>query len=283
MSRRPVRAYRRRSRPYFDSIGADPAGQLGRVMLATRLHPLFAIDPEWAREQLVARLSRTRSGEAATLWAAYGWSPRVGPNLLRAFKEPFLEVLCDSTTVGRTERKLTGLFMAICLDLPSELTAQEIHRVVDSMSEDALETTLDSLKNRLRGEGEERARIWHEKAYPWLQTYWPRSAARNTAGTSLAMLRLLAECGDAFPDAVAWSLLYLRPLIGHGLFGLGRNEHVAQHPDSMLDILDRVVVEEDLPVHQRSPLLEILNQLGVAKPALRQDTRFHRLYRIANN
>ena len=82
---------------------------------------------------------------------------------------------------------------------------------------------------------------------------------------------------------VAWSLLYLRPLIGHGLFELGRNEHVAQHPDSMLDILDRVVVEEDLPVHQRSPLLEILNQLGDAKPALRQDTRFHRLYRIANN
>ena len=188
-------------RPYFDSIGTDPAGQLGRVMLATRLHPLFAIDPEWAREHLVARLGRTRSGEAATLWAAYGWSPRVGPNLLRAFKEPFLEVLCDGTTVGRTERKLTGLFMAICLDLPSELTAQEIHRVVDSMSEDALETTLDSLKNRLRGEREERARIWHEKAHPWLQTYWPRSAARNTAGTSLAMLQLLAECGDSFPDA----------------------------------------------------------------------------------
>ena len=269
-------------RPYFDSIGTDPAGRLGRVMLATNLHPLFAIDPEWTREHLVARLSRARSEEANSLWDGYGSSPRVGPNLLKAFKEPFLEMLCNGLEASRRERNLTGLFMAICLDAPSELAAEEIHRVVDSVSEDALQTTLDSLKNRLRGEGEERARIWREKVRPWLETYWPRSAARNTAGTSLAMLQLLVECGDAFPDAVAWSLPYLRPLVGHGLFGLGGNQHVGQHPESMLELLDTVIVEEDLPVHQKSPLLKILNQLGAAKPALKEDSRFQRLYRLAH-
>ena len=270
-------------RPYFNRIGADPEGHLGRVMLATRLYDLFAIDPEWTREHLIARLSSAHSEEAATLWDAYGWSQHVGPDLLRAFKEPFLEMLCDSASLGRRKRNLAGLFMTSCLDVPSELTAQEIRRVVESMDDDALKTTLNSLKNRLRGEAEDRARIWHEKVHPWLQTYWPRLAARNTAETSSAMLQLLVECGDAFPDAVAWSLPYLRSLVEHGLFGLGRTEHVAQHPDSMLGLLDRVIVEEDLPAHQRKPLLEILNQLGVAKPALKEDTRFHRLYQIANS
>ena len=32
--------------PYFDAIGEEPGGHLGRVMLATRLHYLFAVDPD---------------------------------------------------------------------------------------------------------------------------------------------------------------------------------------------------------------------------------------------
>ena len=267
--------------PYFDAIGLEPDGQLGRVMLATRLYHLFAIDPGWVREHLIARLDPGRSEESAALWSAYGWSPNVGPDLLRAFKQQFLEMLCDGPAVGRREGNLTGLFMSICFEAPGELTAEEIHRVVGSMSEEAMKTALLCLGNRLRGDGEERARIWREKAHGWLREYWPRQAARNTAGTSLSMLQLLVECGDAFPDAVAWSLPYLRPLDGHGLYRLGRNEHVTQHPDSMLDLLDRVTVEDVLPDHQRYSLHEVLNELRVARPALRADDRFQRLFQLA--
>ena len=267
--------------PYFDAIGVDPDGQLGRVMLATRLYHLFAIDPDWVREHLIARLSPERSEESAALWSAYGWSPHVGPDLLQAFRDPFLEMLYDGRAVGRREGNLTGLFMSICLDASGELTAEEIRRVVRSMSQEALSTTLVCLGNRLRGDGEERARIWHEKAQAWLQEYWPREAARNTAGTSLTMLGLLVECGDAFPDAVVWSLPHLRPLNEHGLHRLGRSEHVGRHPDSMLAVLDRVTVEDVLPDYQKYSLHETLNGLRDAKPALRADGKFQRLYRVA--
>ena len=89
-------------RPYFDAIGEDPEGHLGRVMLATRLYYLFAIDPGWATQHLIARLSPGQSQEAANLWSAYGWSPRLGPDLLGAFKEHFLK-FCETrgwTTEG---------------------------------------------------------------------------------------------------------------------------------------------------------------------------------------
>ena len=268
-------------RLYFDAIGSDADGQLGRVMLATRLHRLFAVDPDWSREHLISRLGSTSSEEAGPLWSAYGWSSSVGPDLLQAFKEPFLEILCDDPDLGRSKGKLTALFMTICLEAPDELTVEEVERVVGSMSEDALKTTVMSLKNRLRGSEDDRAQIWRDKIAPWLREYWPRLADRNTAGTSLGMLQMLMECGDAFPDAVAWSLPYLRPVEGHGLLQVGRNVHVGRHPDAMIDVLDRVSVEDVLPAHQRHFLREALDELGAAKPALRGDARFQRLYRLA--
>ncbi len=248
-------------RPYFDAIGGDPDGRLGRVMLATRLHQLFAIDPDWAREHLIARLDPRCWGAAGPLWSAYSWSRSVGPDLLQAFKEPFLEVLSGDRDMGRSRGKLTGLFMTICLEAPNELTAEEIRRVVGAMSEDALRTAVMSPSNRLRGSEDERARIWREKIAPWLQEYWPRRADKNTTEISLAMLQLLVECGDAFPDVEAWSLRYLRPVEGHGLHRLGRNPQGGRHPDAMLDVLDEVCVDNILPVHQRHTLREILDEL----------------------
>ena len=268
-------------RPYFDAIASDPDGQLGRVMLASRLYYLFAIDRNWAVEHMIPRLRPQDSEEAGNLWSAYAWSPTVGPDFLAAIKESFFEVLRDDEEAGRRSRNLTSLFMTICLEAPHELTAQEIHSVVGSISENSLKSVLSSLKNRLRGEPAERAQIWHTRVLPWLQEYWPAAAVRNTARTSEAMLDMLAECGDAFMDAADWSLNFLRPVEGHSLYRLGENGHAEQHPDRMLSILERVVDAAVLPVYQRAPLHGILDVLTAANPDLTADPRFQRLYRIA--
>ena len=181
-------------------------------MLATRLHYLFAVHPDWATEHVIARLSPDRSQEAASLWSAYGWSPSVGPDLLRAFKGPFLEILRSEGPEYRKLGNLRSLFMTVCLEAPEELSEQEIRGVVDALPESGLKTVLRSLKRRLTGEAAERERIWREKVHPWLGEYWPQAAVRNTAGTSEAILELLAQCGAAFAQAAHWSLEYLRPL-----------------------------------------------------------------------
>lgn len=268
-------------RPYFDAIGGDPDGLLGRVMLATRLHYLFAVDPQWVEKHLIPRLIPQSSEEAGDLWSAYGWSPTVGPDLLQAFKDSFLEVLRDGEGGGHKRRNLTRLFMTVCLNAPGELTKEEIHGVVEAMSERALSTVLASLKRRLKGNPAEQARIWQDTLQPWLGAYWPRAEVRNTAGTSVAMLDLLAECGDAFSDATEWALHYLRPLDRHGLYRLGENGHAEQNPDSMLSVLDRVTVADILPVHERHTLHKILDELRAAKSDLAADTRFQRLYQLA--
>ena len=270
-------------RQHLDRINADPYGHLGRTMLATRLHNLFAIDPDWVREHLIPRLSLGRcSEEAKDLWSAYGWSPRVGPGLLAAFKDSFLEILYHQDKDERSTRSLTSLFISICLELPGRLSAQEIHRVVQSMSEEALKTVLSRLKRCFGVDSTEGARIWRDKVHPWLENYWPREQARNTAGTSGVMLDMLPDCGEDFPVAAEWSLDYLRPLEDFGLHRLSENGHASQHPESMLQVLDRIVDAEVLPVHQRPLLNKILKEVAAVRPTINGDDRFQKLYQLAN-
>ena len=266
---------------YFDAIGVDPGGHLGRVRLAMRLYYLFGVDPGWTRVHLIARLSQEHPKEASDLWSAYGWSPRVGPDLLIAFKEPFLQVLCDDPGNRQERKNLIGLFVTICLEAPNQFTSGEIHGVVQEMSENALVSVIESLTRRLRGEATKREHVWQDKVRPWLRDYWPPAEVRNTAGTSKWMLAMLAECGNAFPEAAEWSLPYLRPLEGHDLYCLSKNGHAEQHPDCMLQVLSRVAIEDILPVHQRSILRTILDAMRTAKPDLTADPRFQGLFQIA--
>ena len=267
-------------RRYFDAIAAHPYGHLGRVMLATRLRYLFALDQEGVKRCLVPLLSPRDSAEAANLWYAYGWSRTIGPDLLQAIKEPFLEVLRHGQVGVRTERNLTTIFMAICLEAPNELTDDEIASVVDSMSEQDLTTALECLTHRLTGEPAEQAQIWHKKVGPWLERYWPRAGARNTATTSNAMLNILAVCGDAFAEAVEWALDRLQPT-HKGLFGLGRTQLPERHPEMTLAILDKVVGEEGVRLRHRDTLRQILETIRVAMPHQAKTAKFQRLYRFA--
>ncbi len=266
---------------YFDRISADPDGHFGRVMLATRLHQLFSIDRDWVVKHLIPFFSPRGSEEANNLWAAYAWSPNVSPDLLSAFKESFLEILASDEGQAFRERNLIRLFMSICLELPHALRDEEVRKVVKSLSEESLKIVLDSLEHRLKGDAQARAVAWNDKVGPWLQRYWPKVAPHNTAVTSEAMLIMLVECGDTFPDAVVWSLPYLKPIEGYGLHELKESGHIERHPAVALQILEKVVGEKGLQPWHRHTLREILDALKDSEAGLVAKPQFRRLYKIA--
>ena len=268
-------------RPYFDTIIVDPNGHLGRVMLAMRLYSLFAIDRHWVKERMLPLLNPESSEEASNLWSGYAYSPTVSPDLLHAFKEQLLQVLKNSKRIGRRKRNLIGLFLTICLEASNELTNEEIHGVIDSMAEEDLKNVLDSVKNRFKGSTIERAQIWSDKVQPWLDRYWPNTGTYNTAGISNSLLGMLIECGDAFPRAVEWSLSYLRPIDGSGLYLLKKNGYIEQNPYAIFEILNKVIDGNTIQAHFKETLKSILDELKQVKPELVADPRFQRLYQIA--
>ena len=263
---------------YFDAIAKGPDGEIGRIMLATSLLRLHDVAPEWTAEHLIKRLDPSRSDEALSLWSAYAWSPTARPNLLIAFKESFLEVLRGR--LGETlQARLTGLFMAVCLEAPDQPAADEIHIVVETMSDQPLQRVLQSLKHRMKGEHEARGRVWREKLHPWLEQYWPKMLARNTSATSQVMLDMLVEAGDAFPDAVDWAVPHLCPIEGPGLYRL---DLIAdQYPNQVFRLVKAVVADDILPANERYVLRGLLDRLKATRPALAQDPAFQKLYRFA--
>ena len=269
-------------RSYFDVVTSDSKGHLGHVILATNLYQLFSIDPEWTRENLIPRFDQLDIDATRDLWAGYAWSPNVGPNLLSVFKKQFLKVLTTYDSLRSMEENIINLFIEICLEAPKELTDEEIHGVVRSLSEEALVACLQSLTYRLRGEPTERAQAWCEKVKPWLEKNWPQAAGRNTTRTTEKMLDMLVECGSAFPDAVSWSLPCLKP-IERGLYELKRSEHVEQYSDETLSLLDKVVKKGIFENWEKGCLREILKSLKDSAPELSEKPEYYSLYQIATS
>ena len=266
---------------YFNTVFTDKKGHLGRVMLAMRLHYLFVIDRQWVEEHMIPLFDPQYSEEAAILWSGYAHSPTVSPDLLQTFKKPFLQVLKDVEQIGRRKRHLTGLYMTICLEAPDGLTNQEILDVIKSMSEESLVSVLNSLRNRFKGDAAERSLVWNEKVYPWLSRYWPGTGTKNTTDTSKAILGILCECGDAFPLAVDWSLPYLKPVTGSGLYLLKETDYIYQHSESTLRLLDKLISSNSLTPQAKHTLKSILDKLKEINSKLVAEPVFQKLYNSA--
>ncbi len=268
---------------YFERIVADENGHLGRVILATNLYQLFTTDPEWTQKHLIPLLDQLDSNATRDIWAGYAWSPNVGPNLLSALKESFLKVLTTYDTLRSIEENLIYLFVEICFEAPNQLSDEEIHGVVGSLSEEALGSCLKALTYRLRGGQAERAQAWCSKVKPWLAKYWPKATGRNTTRSSEAMVDMLVECGDAFPDAVSWALLdlKLKPIEGSYLYKLRDSKHSEQYPPHVLQLLRAIVEEGILENWDKSCLREILDSIKKAAPQLSKMLEYHSLYKIA--
>ena len=212
----------------------------------------------------------------------FAWSPRLGPNLLRAIKGFFLAVLARDDLQARTNSGLVDLLIAICLGIPEELTEGEVRAVMEGMSEKSLCVVLRSLERRLTGSFSERAQTWNDRIEPWLKDYWPREESRNTAVTSEDMMQLVIGSGDSFPEAVSFCARYLKPVESHHLWGrVYLKEHIEKHPAAVLELLLRVVPQQ-LPQHFRPDLREILEAVAGVQPELREEPSFGRLHRITS-
>lgn len=268
---------------YFDQIASDANGHLGRVMLASRLYQLHAIDPDWTARSLISRLEPVDGAEATDLWSAYSWSPVVGPDLLAAIRQPFLEVLSSHQLAKRREGNLVALFISICLDAPSTLTEKEKRTVIDTFADGDLLVITNQIRERLRAAGEKSGEIWHRELGPWLQKFWPSSLGKNTAKTSEGIIRMLLETGTAFPEAVTWAINFIGPTNHQSLYVLDRSGITQQYPQDVLKLLRRLIPNSEIPGWDKATLKKILDAIQAKRGRLSSRADFRSLYHIATH
>lgn len=89
------------------------------------------------------------------------------------------------------------------------------------------------------------------------------------------MVDLLAECGDAYPDATDWALDYLQPIDAH-LFRLRESEQATSHPGPTLEILSKVIGPGGIAPQYRHTVRKILDEMGEEDDGMQGDVRFQR-------
>lgn len=266
---------------YFDAIVSETDGHQGRIMLMTQLHHLFTIDLDWTQEHLIEPLHKVQSNKSTDLWSAFGWSPRLDRGLFQSLKSPLLKIITKPDHEFEFIQRLRRLLISVYIDLPNELSKQDILDVVRVISNEGLTSLLDGLTRRFSENSKDSKLVWQEEVYPWLLEFWPKASSRNTIETSEAILSMLVECDDAFPEAAMWSLDYLRSYKGDALQELTEKDYAKSYPDEMLQILNKIIEDKTLDSLNRVNLKNLLDEMRESNNEVSNDPKFQRLYKIA--
>lgn len=275
----------------LDLIVQDSSGSAGLVMLVFHLHWLHEHATEWTGRVLLPRLrwedaslSEDRERETRALWETLAFHgaklgvlmPVLGPDLWMAVERHkdlhWGESLVRFFVRASSSGALDGMDEEVC-----RRTARAVIRDSPIQVAVAFRELLDQDESR-------RGQTWREMVRPWLDHYWPKEKALNTAGSSAAIVEFVTGTGDGFPDAVEWANGYVLPLDDQQIGTIWHNKSAWQsYPRAAIGLLHLVVGTDRIDPWARAPLDEMLKSMREADSTISADPRFRELEQRAAN
>lgn len=268
-------------RPYFDLIvsGQGNGFHLGRVILASRLYFLYAVDPAWTRNYLLPFFD-WGSSESIGLWQGYLWGPRLSPDLFNELKVNYLKAFEHLEEFGREKDNLAYLLGNILADYDEAITPAEVHHPISMLDERERGLVVSVFSERLMVASKKPSGLWEGKYKEILLKFWPRETGLQGEWTSRFLAQVAINSGDDFADAVQTLL----PLIGSSeqsgiaLEDIEKNGLAKEYPKATLDLISKLIssdcrrrriVDNELP--------RLLAELIEAQPELEHSPLFIRL------
>lgn len=263
-------------------------GQLANITLAGQLPYLHQVDPGWADEALVPKMAADHP------WAPGLWSSLVRNRVLgtlplvERLKPAFLAALADPARFVAAGEGLIGHLMVMAInplggERPAELPSlPEIKRALAATSDENRRRAAFNLFERVRDVTPEAgASLWRRLIGPAFRAVWPMEPALQSSDTSLFLVWLAQNVGEAFPDAVS---AVLPALVAGGrtnsMFDLmdeDKDALFAAHPRATLELYGALVD----PASPPRELIKRLTKLAEAEPALTREAGYRRLLGIA--
>jgi hypothetical protein len=252
--------------------------RLARVIAASRLSYLFAVDPEWVRTWLLPSFEWVDEAEALAVWQGYGWQPRLDESLWRALKPHFLAAFTPDRLrqlgdMGRNS--FAELLMVVGVEFGvREFTRQAARGAVRSMPQNMRDRAVAWIAAYLdqdpNGDLEGEAAgdpdvLWARKVKPWLEHAWPAEPELRSPMTAEHFALAAIATETRFPEAVAFLRPNLFPVDAYFiLHKLAESAHPDEHPDATLALIDAVVERIHVGEEQR----EIFERMRAASPAI---------------
>ncbi|MEN5155473.1 hypothetical protein [Stenotrophomonas muris] len=269
---------------FVQLIGTGEARHLpARVVFASRLSYIFAVDPELARLHLLPNFVWGRDEtEALASWQGFGWQPHLDPLLWNEIKTDFLACFQQERiqqlgkAVGPLAQALAAAGLYIGLDdLPRQATQGAISRMNSETRASMLHWIVGALYRADNGEVDPDA-VWAEKVKPWILKFWPRDPQIKSTAETRPWVEMALATNEAFEDAVATVEKFIRPDDNDFVLGeLAASEHVDVHPRPALRLMD-AFLSPNGHFWSFEELRVVLDRILASDPMLREDPAFAR-------
>jgi hypothetical protein len=220
------------------------------VMLGFQINWLFAIEPQWTQQHLLA-VAADEYEDGDALWDGILWAARVPSRPLYELLKPGLLARAMSPKRRRAEANVIGGVLLAgwgrdsTSDPPEQLvTSAELREILVESDDDLRSQILWHLEHwSANTEGE-----WRFRLVPFLKDVWPNHRALRTPEMSTRLAALALASGDLFPQVVEALLPRLVPVRGGMLRDVTREkaeDHPALiYPAAMLDLLWAILADD---------------------------------------
>jgi len=258
------------------------AGQVGRVIIASRLALLFDLDPIWTRSRLIPFFSWDVPEEAKGAWQGYLWSPWLRPSLWAVLKPPFLETFRHLDELGERGHRIATVLASVAIEgEDGAITDAETRTALKLAGGRGREDAAMWIEKRLEGAGDQAPALWREKIGPWLQRAWPKELGLPAEGSSSRLVEAAVAAKGAFAEAADTILPIIGP-IQHGymiidmLRGAGLIE---RRPLQSLRLVNALA--GDTPQPWFGQLGSFVDELLQAEPGLVDNPHLRRLRELS--
>lgn len=257
-----------------------------RVIAASRLSYLFAVDPDWSTEQLLPSFDWAQEDEAIAAWQGFAWQPRIDAKLWGALKPHFLPMFTPERLhqLGAGGKNMAAMLMLVGVEFgPNELPRDGVRDAIRAMPDEFRIEAAAWIASYLRqpADGDDPPEVaadqlWTDRVAPWLQKVWPPEPQIRSRGTAVQFARAAVAVGEHFPRAV--TLLtpqFIRGAADMALMDLAASTHPDRHPRATLELL-----EATLDLNQfwfADELRRILNRVRAADGTVTDTVSYRQL------
>jgi hypothetical protein len=232
----------------------EAAHRPARVIAASRLSYLYAVDPEWSRANLIPLFDWANEVEALSAWQGYAWQPRIDKKLWLALKPYFLPTFTSERLeqIGDMGRNLAQMLMLVGIEFgPNELPREDARNAIRMMSDEMRGRAINWVVSYLDQRKEDKEdgnqlndpdELWSKKVWPWLDRVWPPDPGMRSHLTATQFASLAIATNARFPEAVKALTPYMIPSDAyHVISDLAESTHPKRHPRASLALIDAIV------------------------------------------
>lgn len=256
---------------------AELSHRPARVVAASRLSYLFAIDPEWTRAMLLPNFSWDNEDEAISAWQGFAWQPRIDPMLWEELKPNFLPMFSPARLerIGTSGHPLAQMLVLVAIEfgageLPRDQVREAIRAMDAEMRAEALSWIVSYMHQRQadNGDAQNPDQLWTERVSPWLRRHWPLDPQIRSNQVSSQLASIAIATKEQFPNAVQQILqLLVKSNADMVLEDLSRSNHPGTHPAASLDLIE-AMLDPDSYWYTDDTLSRILDRIREADRGL---------------